>query len=65
MPYCAAETLVECAVTKQQGIMGNSGECFVENKMKKERSGTSVELLMSREDYGFHLELDLVCILQG
>jgi hypothetical protein len=33
---------VESAVTKQQGIMWNSGECSVDNKVKKEKPGMSV-----------------------
>jgi len=54
---------VESAVTKQQGIMGNSRECSVDNNVKKEKPGTSVELLVSREEFGFHLGLNTQCIL--
>jgi hypothetical protein len=54
---------VESAVTKQQGIMGNSGECTVDNRAKKEKPAMSVELLMSREKFGFHLGLNTGCIL--
>ena len=54
---------VESAVTKQQGILGNSGECSVDNEVKKEKPGMSVELLMSREEFGFHLGLNTEYIL--
>lgn len=54
---------VETALTKQQGIMGNSEECSVDNKVKKEKPGMSVEFLVSREEFGFHLGLNTECIL--
>ena len=54
---------VESAATKQEGIMGNSGECSLGNKVKKEKPGMSVELLISRKEFGFHLGLDTECML--
>jgi hypothetical protein len=35
----------------------------MDNKVKKEKPGMSVELLMSREEFGFHLGLNTECIL--
>jgi hypothetical protein len=43
--------------------MGNSEECSVDNKVKKEKLGMSVKLLMSAEEFGFHLGLNVECIL--
>jgi hypothetical protein len=43
--------------------MGNSGECSVDNKVRKEKPGMSVKLLMSVEEFGFHLGLNVECIL--
>jgi hypothetical protein len=54
---------VESAATKQQGIMGNPGEFSLYNKARRKKPGMSVELLMSPEEFGFHLVSDVECIL--
>lgn len=35
----------------------------MDNKVKKEKPGMSVEFLMNREEFGFHLGLGTECIL--